>query len=480
MNPAWDAVIVGSGPNGLAAAIALAQAGWKTLVIEAHHQPGGGTRTLELTLPGFQHDLCAAVVPLAAASPFFGSLPLERYGMEWVHSPAVLAHPLDDEPPLVVHRSIGDTAASLGQDGSAYQRLADWLARDWRAITRDLWGPLPLPPRHLAADVRFGSRALLPADWFARLAFRGERARALFAGMAAHSILPLEWALTAAFGLALLATAHTTGWVLVRGGTQRLSHALAAHLASLGGAIHTGWRVRSLDELPATRAVLFDLAPRAVLGIAGNALPRGYADRLRRYRYGPGVFKIDWALDAPIPWRDAACHQAATLHLGGSRMQIASAERAVWRGEHPAQPFVLLSQPSLFDPGRAPHGKHTAWAYCHVPHASAADCSAQIEAQVERFAPGFRQRILARRTHTAREMEAYNPNYVGGDINTGVQDWRQFFTRPVLSGSPYRLPVRGLYLCSSATPPGGGVHGMCGYYAAQAVLEDARRGRLGG
>ncbi|MEN4012112.1 MAG: NAD(P)/FAD-dependent oxidoreductase [Chloroflexota bacterium] len=480
MKSTWDAVIVGSGPNGLAAAIALAQAGWKTLVIEARDQPGGGTRTLELTLPGFRHDICAAVVPLAAASPFLSSLALERYGVDWLHSPAVLAHPLDDEPPVVVRRSIIETAASLGVDGGVYRRLAESLARDWLAVIDDLFGPLHLSLPNLAADVRFGSRALLPAHWLSRLAFRGERARALFAGMAAHSILPLERALTAAFGLALLATAHTVGWMLVRGGSQRLSEALTAHLASLGGSLQTGWMVRSLDELPPARVVLFDLSPRAVLEIAGNVLPRGYVKCLERYRYGPGVFKMDWALDAPIPWRDAACSQAATLHLGGSLAQIAAAERAVWRGEHPAQPFVLLSQPSLFDSSRAPHGKHTAWAYCHVPNGSNVDCSAQIEAQVERFAPGFRQRVLARCAHTARQMEAYNPNYVGGDINTGVQDWRQFFTRPVLSVSPYRLPARGLYLCSSATPPGGGVHGLCGYHAAQAVLEDARHGRLNG
>lgn len=478
MNPPWDAVVVGSGPNGLAAAITLAQAGWKMLVIEAHEQPGGGTRTLELTLPGFRHDMCAALVPLAAASPFFNSLPLSRYSVQWVHSPAVLAHPLDGEPPLVVYRSVAKTAANLGEDAAAYQRLADSLKRDWQAVTADLFGPLRLSLPNLVADLRFGSRALLPAEWLARLAFRGARARALLAGMAAHAILPLEQVLTSAFGLALLVTAHTSGWMLVRGGTQRLSEALVAHLMSLGGSVQTGWMVRTMEELPPARAVLFDLSPRAVLEIAGNALPRGYASRLQRYRYGPGVFKIDWALDAPIPWRDEACRQAATLHLGGSLAEIAAAERAVWRGEHPARPFVLLSQPSLFDISRAPLGRHTAWAYCHVPHASDADLTASIESQVERFAPGFRQRILARRIHTAQEMQAYNSNYVGGDINTGAQDWRQFFTRPVLSRSPYRLPVRGLYLCSSATPPGGGVHGMCGYHAAQAVLADACRGRL--
>jgi phytoene dehydrogenase-like protein len=467
-----DAVVVGSGPNGLAAAIVLAQAGWKVQVIEAHDVPGGGMRTCELTLPGFLHDMCAAVLPLGVTSPFFRTLPLEKYGLEWVYSPAALAHPLDHNQTVLVRHSVADTAASLGVDRGAYQRMFEGIARDWPLITEDLLGPIPLLPKQILADIRFGARALLPATLLARAAFRGEPARALFAGMAAHSILPLDRPITAAFGLAMFATAHTAGWPIVRGGTQRLAEALAAHLRSLGGEIVTGWEVRSLGELPPARVVLFDLSPRSILSIANQQLPNRYRRQLERYRYGPGVFKIDWALDGPIPWRDPSACQSITLHLGGTLDEIRASERAPWRGQHADKPYIILAQPTLYDPSRAPQGKHTAWAYCHVPNGSTRDCTAEIEAQVERFAPGFRDLILARSTHNAMQMEAYNPNYVGGDINSGAQDITQFFTRPVLSFSPYRLPVKGLYICSSATPPGGGVHGMGGFHAAKAVLKD--------
>jgi phytoene dehydrogenase-like protein len=470
-----DAVVVGAGPNGLAAAIVLARGGRSVRVLEGHDTIGGGVRSAELTLPGFVHDVCSAIHPLALASPFFRTLPLAEHGLALVQPPAPLAHPFDDGTAAVLERSIEATGRTLGCDAAAYRRLMGPLAADAEKLVGGLLGPLR-PPRHPLALARFGVLALLPARLLAERVFRGESARGLFAGLAAHAIQPLEQPITASFGLLLGLLGHTVGWPIARGGSQKLPEAMASYLRSLGGQIVTGARVDSVDAppVPPTRALLCDVSPRELLRIAGHRLPVGYRRGLERYRYGPGVFKVDWALDGPIPWRATACARAGTVHLGGTLAEIAAGERAVWRGEHPERPFVLLAQQSLFDPSRAPGGKHTAWAYCHVPNGSAVDMTGPIEAQVERFAPGFRDRVLARSTKSAAEMERHNPNYVGGDINCGVQDPRQLFTRPVARLVPYATPARGLYLCSSATPPGGGVHGMCGFFAAEAALRADR------
>lgn len=475
MRDRYDAIVVGSGPNGVAAAITLARAGQSVLVLEAKDTIGGGVRSAELTLPGFVHDVCSAVHPLAVGSPFFRTLPLSRHGLEWIYPPAEVAHPLDDGTAVVVQRSIAATSEQLDQDAAAYRCLMQPLAADWDKLAREFLGPLRLP-HYPAAMTRFGMRALLPAATFARLAFRGERARAVFAGLACHSILPLEQFTTAAFGLVLGITAHAVGWPSPRGGAQALANALARYLQSLGGEIVTGRLVESLDDLPPHRAVLFDVAPRQLERIAGDRLPPDYRRKLRGYRYGPGVFKMDFALDSPIPWTAPECARAATVHIGGTLAEIAAAERTVWQGGYPERPFVLLTQPSLFDPSRAPQGAQTAWAYCHVPNGSTVDMSERIIAQIERFAPGFRDRILAQSTRDTLELERYNPNYVGGDINSGVQDLRQLFTRPVARLNPYTTPARNIYLCSSATPPGGGVHGMCGYFAAQTALRRSLAG----
>jgi phytoene dehydrogenase-like protein len=468
--PTHDAVVVGAGPNGLAAAITLARAGRSVLVLEGKETIGGGTRSAELTLPGFVHDVCAAIHPLGVASPFFRGLPLADHGLEWVFPPAAIAHPLDDGSAILVQRSVAATAAQLGGDAAAYRRLMGPLVADWRNVLGEMLGPLRFP-RHPLSMVRFGLAALLPAATLAKMLFRGERARAVFAGMAVHAMMPLEWPATAAFGLMLGILAHSVGWPMARGGSQRIADALAAHLRSLGGEILTDRPIEHFDDLPPARAILFDVTPRQLEKIAGDRLPAPYRRKLGGYRYGPGVFKMDYALDSPVPWQAAECLQAGTVHLGGTLAEIAASERAVWRGEHPERPYVLFVQQTPFDPTRAPAGKHTAWAYCHVPHGSTVDMTGRIEAQIERFAPGFGERILARSTRTAAEMAAYNPNYIGGDINGGVQDLRQLYTRPVASLNPYATPASGIFLCSSSTPPGGGVHGMCGYFAAQAALK---------
>ncbi len=474
-SPAYDAVIVGAGPNGLSAAITLARAGRSVLVLEAKETVGGGCRSAELTLPGFIHDVCSAIHPLGLASPFMRGLPLEEHGLEWVQPSAPLAHPLDDGTAVVIERSVAATAteANLGRDAHAYRALMRPLVRDWPKIGLDLLGPLRFP-RHPVALARFGLKALLPAELLARVVFKEERARAIFAGMAAHSMMPLERPPTASFGLVLGALAHLVGWPVARGGSQQIAGAMASYLRSLGGEIAVGQRVESLEDIPPARAILFDLTPRQIVQIAGERLPWGYRRQLGRYRYGPGVFKVDYALDGPVPWMAAGCLRASTVHLGGTLEEIAAAERAVWRSEHPEKPFVLLGQQSLFDGTRAPEGKHTVWAYCHVPHGSTFDMTGRVEAQIERFAPGFRNRVLARHAMAAADMQRYNPNYIGGDINGGVQDLRQLFTRPTISLVPYRTPAEGIYICSSSTPPGGGVHGMCGYHAARAVLRDLR------
>jgi phytoene dehydrogenase-like protein len=471
----YNAIVVGAGPNGLAAAITLARAGWAVQVREAAPTLGGGARSAELTLPGFRHDVCSAIHPLGLASPFFRSLPLSDFGLEWIHPAAPLAHPLDDGTAVLLERDVEATAAVLGADANAYRRLMGLILDEWKKIIHEFLGPLRLP-RHPLAMTGFGLLAMQSARGLAQRAFRGERARALFAGMAAHSIQPLERPPTAAFGLMLAMLGHAVGWPMAKGGSQKIADALAAHLRSLGGEIITDARVDSLDDLPPARAVLLDVTPRQLLRLAGHRFPASYREALARYRYGPGVFKIDFALSAPIPWKAQACLRASTVHLGGTLEEIAAGERGVWQGEHAQRPYLILVQHSLFDRSRAPEGKHTAWAYCHVPNGSDVDMTDRIVAQIERFAPGFRDCILAHSARTAAAMEAYNPNYVGGDINGGVQDFAQLFTRPAIRFPPYATPAPGLYLCSSATPPGGGVHGMCGYFAAQTVLKHSQGG----
>ncbi len=468
----YDAVIIGSGPNGLAAAITIARTGRSVLVFEARDTVGGGSRSGELTLPGFTHDICSAIHPLGLASPFMRSLPLERYGIEWIHPDLPLAHPLDNGTAAIIDRSLEVTAESMGQDAAAYRKLMQPLVENWQTIIEAFYGPLR--PRvmlpHPFKLAQFGLPALRSASGLARSQFKGAGARAIFAGMSGHSMLPLESPTSAAAGLVLGILAHAVGWPMPRGGSQKIADALAAYLRNLGGEIVTGVEVKTLDALPPAKVVLCDITPRQLLRIAGKRLSGLYKSQLQRYRYGPGVFKLDLALDGPIPWSAEVCGRAGTVHIGGTLAEIARAERAVWKGEHPEQPYVLLAQQSLFDCSRAPDGKQTVWAYCHVPGGSSVDMSGRIEAQIERFAPGFRERILARHTFTASEMEGYNANYVGGDINGGVQDLTQLFTRPTISPTPYSTPDKGLYICSSSTPPGGGVHGMCGYFAARAAL----------
>jgi phytoene dehydrogenase-like protein len=470
--PKYDAVVVGAGPNGLAAAIVMQQAGLSVLLLEGKSEIGGGLRTAELTLPGYRHDICSAIHPLAAASPFFQTLPLAQYGLEFIAPPVAAAHPFDDGTAAVA-ASLASTVGTLGVDAAAYRRLFEPLLASWPRIANDVLAPLHFP-QHPLDMARFGLSALLPATVLARR-FAGEKAKGLLAGMAAHAIQPLSNLTTSAIGLVLLLTAHRSGWPLAKGGSQAIADALLAHFLALGGRVETGTYVRSLAQLPSARAVLFDVTPAQLLQIAGHSLSSIYQWQLRRYRYGMGVFKIDWALAEPIPFTAAECAQAGTVHLGGTLAEIAAGERASARGQHPERPFVLLAQQSLFDATRAPAGRHTAWAYCHVPNGSRQDQTAAIERQVERFAPGFRERILGRHTFNPAQMEEYNPNYVGGDINGGLLDISQLFTRPALRASPYRTSQRGLYLCSSATPPGGGVHGLCGYYAARRALRDVFR-----
>ena len=463
-----EAVVVGSGPNGLAAAIALAQAGRPVTLIEGEETLGGGCRSAELTLPGYVHDICSTVHALALISPFLRTLPLAENGLELAHPDAPLAHPLDDGTAVMLERSVEETARGLGPDERAYRRLFAPLVARADDLVGDILGPLG-PPRHPFVLGRFSLGAVRSAVGLGRSRFAGERARALLSGCAAHSMLSLRSPASAAFGLVLALSAHAVGWPVARGGSQRVADALADELRRLGGRIETGRWIESLDEL-AQAPVLLDVTPRQFLRMAGDRLGGLYRRGLERYRYGPGVFKLDWALDGPIPWTAGEAARAGTVHLGGTLDQVAEAEETVARGGHAERPFVLLVQPSLFDPTRAPAGKHTAWAYCHVPNGSTHDMTGAIEAQVERFAPGFRDLVAARSAMDSAEIERLNPNYVGGDINGGLQDLRQLFTRPVPRPVPYSTPLDGVYLCSSATPPGGGVHGMCGYSAARAAL----------
>ncbi len=467
----YDAIVVGSGPNGLSAAIALAQAGLGVGVFESRSSVGGGMRSAELTLPGFTHDICSAIYPLGIGSPFFQTLPLSEHGLEWIQPAAPLAHPLDDGTAIMLERSVEQTAHWLQGDAKAYTKLMAPLLNNWSKLQDDLLGPLKIPS-HPIAMARFAALAVQSATGLAKRTFEGERARSLFAGLAAHSIMPLDNILTAAFGLILGLLGHAVGWPLPRGGSQNIANALASVFRSLGGKIVTDVNVQNLDQLPPARLLLFDVTPKQLLSIVGERFPAHYRSQLERYRYGPGVFKVDWALSHPIPWKSRECLRAATVHIGGTLEEIARSEREVWEGKCPERSYIILAQPSLFDPSRAPIGQHTAWAYCHVPNGSTFDMTQRMEAQIERFAPGFRDCILARHTYSAAEMEGYNPNYIGGDINGGVQDIWQLFSRPVSCFAPYSTPIKGLYICSSSTPPGGGVHGMCGFHAARAALKN--------
>lgn len=471
MNQAsYDAVVVGSGPNGLAAAITLQQYGLSVLLLEAKNELGGGMRTKELTLPGFRHDVCSAVHPMAKLSPFFKNLPLNEFGLELIQPAIAAAHPLDNGHAGTLFESLGKTAISLGEDKDAYLRFMKPVVSDLPELLPELMSAFPTP-YHPLALAKFGLKALPPSTWMARR-FQTPQARALWAGMAAHGMQPLDNMMTSAIGLMLMAAAHISGWPIPRGGSQSIADALSSYFLSLGGTIETGVEVKSLAQLPNCKAILFDVTPRQLVAIAGTQLSSTYTNRLNKYRYGMGVFKIDWALDEPTPFLDLACREAGTVHLGNTFEEIVYSEKITSQGKHSDKPFVLFSQPSVFDKTRAPEGKHTAWAYCHVPNGSTVDMTSAIEKQVERYAPGFRERIIGRHTMTTVQMEAYNPNYIGGDINGGIQDIRQHFTRPVMSTSPYRTSAKGLYLCSSSTPPGGGVHGMCGYNAAQRAIKD--------
>lgn len=469
----YDAVVVGAGPNGLAAAIRLAQAGLDTLLVEARERVGGGLGTDQLTLPGFHHDRCAAIHTMGVISPFFNALPLAEHGLHWAFPEASVAHPLDDRPAVMLEHSLDETATRLGRDRASYTRLIAPFLRAPQRLLRDLLGPLRLPAYPLAL-MRFGWYAVRPATWLARR-FATVEARALFAGCAAHSILPFSAFGTGAFGLIFLLTGHIERWPAVRGGSGQLAQALARYFVSIGGKIETGWAVRSVQELPAVRVVLFDLSPKALAEIAQDELPARYRRRLARYDYGPGLFKMDYALSQAIPWKDPNCARASTVHLGGSFEEIAAGETAVWRGAVSPRPYVIVCQQSHFDASRAPAGKHTGYAYCHVPPGYTGDASANIEAQIERFAPGFRDTILARHVTTPADLERYNSSYVGGAVTGGAAHLTQLFTRPVARFDPYSTPNPRLFLCSHSTPPGGGVHGMCGYHAAGSALRRLRR-----
>ena len=474
----YDAVVVGSGPNGLAAAIALARSGLSVLVLEANSTIGGGARSAELTLPGFVHDVCSAIHPLGAGSPFFKTLPLERFGLRWIEPEIALAHPFDDGTAACLQRDIDATAHSLGKDEAAYRKLFRPLVRNWDELAAEFLQPMLHVPRHPFALASFGLRAVLPSTVLARMLFKTQSTRALFAGIAAHSFLPLTSPVSAAFGLILGAAGHAVGWPLPGGGSQSISAALAGYLSELGGKIELDRPIRRLQDLPKSQVVLFDTTVWNFARIAKTNLPIGYHRRLQRFQHAHGVFKIDYALSAPIPWKAVSCRRAGTVHLGGGLEEIETAERDAAKGKMPKRPFILLAQQSLFDETRAPAGRHTLWAYAHVPLGTNIDISDTIENQIERFAPGFHDCILARHKMDSEHLASANANLIGGDINGGAASLRQLLSRPIFSPAPYRTPLRGIYLCSSSTPPGGGVHGMCGYHAARTALRDVFGKRL--
>ncbi|MGB8990245.1 MAG: NAD(P)/FAD-dependent oxidoreductase [Candidatus Sulfotelmatobacter sp.] len=461
------ACVIGAGPNGLAAAIVLAQAGVQVEVLEAESTPGGGVRTLELTLPGFRHDFGSAIYPLGAGSPFFSSLSLNDYGLEWIHSPAALAHPLDDGTAVMLERDLDETTNSLGVDGAAWDKLMRPFVEHWSEFAAEILRPVSLMPRHPLLMARFGLVGLRSAEAVARR-FRSERTRALFAGLAAHSFLSLDEPLSAAFAISMAVPAHAVGWPIPRGGAQAITDALCGVLSSLGRKVRASSRVQSVSALGDYDLILCDLTPRQLIALGKEKLSNSYKRQLERFRYGPGAFKVDYALNAPIPWKAADCLRAASVHLGGSFEEIAASEKAVRSGQLAERPFVLLAQPSLFDSSRAPAGKHTAWAYCHVPNGSKVNMLEKLENQIERFAPGFRECILARRVFSPADLESMDANLVGGDVGGGVMDIRQFLFRP--TWRHYATSARNIYICSASTPPGGGVHGMCGYNAARMAL----------
>jgi phytoene dehydrogenase-like protein len=472
-NREYDAVVVGAGPNGLVAAAVLGGAGWRVLVVEAAPEVGGGSRSQRLTLPDFVHDVCSAIHPLGLASPAMRALPLAQHGLEWIHPDAPLAHPLDGGRVAVLERDLHATASAFGRDERAYRKLVGPFVASGDSLVAALMSPIDIPPRHPFVLARYGTVGILPATRVTRR-FHTDEPAALLTGTAGHSILPLNAPTTAGYGLFLAVLAHHVGWPVAKGGSSAITDALASLVVAQGGTIVCGEPVTSLRDLPPARATLLDVTPRQVVALDDGGLPARYTRTLGKYRYGPGVFKIDWALDGPTPWANPEILRCATVHLGGTAAEIVASEADVAQGRHAERPFTLFAQPSLFDPSRAPAGKHTAWAYCHVPSGSTVDMTDAIEAQVERFAPGFRDRILARHVMDTAAMHAHDANYIGGDINGGVADLRQFFARPRLSPHPWATPVRGLYLCSSSTPPGGGVHGMCGWHAARLALHRHR------
>jgi phytoene dehydrogenase-like protein len=469
----YTANVIGAGPNGLAAAIELARAGWSVTLYEAADTIGGGLRTAELTLPGFKHDVCSAIHPLSLSSPFFVEMPFYKYGVEWIHPEISVAHPFDDGAAAELWRSFEKTANALGVDGKAWERLMQPFVQRWHSLMHDILAPLRIP-RNPFLLAWFGLNGLQSAQGLAQRRFDTIRARSLFAGIAAHAMLPLEKMLSASFGIVLAASAHAVGWPLPRGGSQAIANAMAAYLQDLGGKIVTNHKVENIDELPQATATLFDLTPRQIIPIAGHRLPDRYVRALQRYRYGGGVFKVDWALSEPVPWKAEACRKAGTVHIGGTIDEIATSERMMWNDQLCYKPYILVAQQSLFDSTRAPEGQHTLWTYCHVPANSEVDMTEHITNQIERFAPGFRDIVLAKHTMNTKQVEAYNANYIGGDINGGLQDIRQLFTRPTVRIDPYSTPAQDIFICSSSTPPGGGVHGMCGYHAAQSVLRRFR------